>query len=288
MRWRIFLILLLLSFCTTDRARIQTDFAYPNRLPGYYSGDPIPDKTVYLTFDDGPSDWTGDILDLLKKENIKATFFVCGAWLPKSGRLNNSFVKYRATLLRMRREGHAIGNHSFGHANLARISKDRIVAQMEENEKLFGEALGEEGFKFTLLRPPYGSPYYRKASDESVRRVDSALRGRGIVFMWSKSFDSTDSRDWVRGEWFEKSSRIQAGGEQFLHKMDRIYHRSVADADGKGFVILMHDTHPTTKQILPYIIRKWKSEGYRFETAEDYIRWRWGMSGEEVLLRAFD
>lgn len=67
-------------------------YAFP---PGCYNDDPIPEKTAYLTFDDGPSDWTAAILDILKKDEVKATFFICGDWAPKSDRVNNYFKKYR-------------------------------------------------------------------------------------------------------------------------------------------------------------------------------------------------
>ena len=47
------------------------------RPKGYYAGDPLPAKTAYLTFDDGPGAWTAAVLDTLKEEDVKATFFVC-------------------------------------------------------------------------------------------------------------------------------------------------------------------------------------------------------------------
>ncbi len=283
---KIFSIFFLIGFLSgCSNSDLKSDFKNPvqNYALGYYEGDPLPNKVVYLTFDDGPSDWTADVLDVLKKENVKATFFVCGAWFPKSNRIHNSFQKYKETLIRMRNEGHVVGNHTFAHQNLAYISKEKIEKQLDENQSLYQEALGEFDTKFTIIRPPFGSPFTIKRNENQIQKVSSVLHRKGIIFMWSKSFDSSDSREWVRGEWYEKGPRFHPDDDRFREKTDRIYRKLISKADGKGFVILFHDTHPTTKEILPHVIDKLKEEGYTFGTAEDYSNWRWGMSSAKVL-----
>ncbi|TGK00201.1 polysaccharide deacetylase family protein [Leptospira langatensis] len=276
---------LILFFLQCTAADLRSDL-HPSSNQyalGYYEGDPLPSKTAFLTFDDGPSDWTSEVLDVLKEENVKATFFVCGAWLPQKSRSGNSFQKYRDTLIRMRKEGHVVGNHTLGHPNLANMSEARIERQLDENERLYRKELGEYSEKLTLLRPPFGSPYNRNLSEEKKKRVSSVLQKKGIVFMWSKAFDSSDSKEWVRGEWYEKGPRINIESDRFRAKMDRIYMKLTSKTDGQGIVILFHDTHPTTKEVLPFVIEKLKEEGYKFGTAEDYAKWRWGKTTKEVL-----
>ena len=250
---------------------------------GYYSDDPIPDKTAYLTFDDGPSDWTAEILDILKKEKIHATFFICGVWAPDETRKINAFEKYRPALVRMMDEGHVPGNHTIDHKNLAALSPARIAAQVDDNQKLFDAELGAHARHMTLIRPPFGSPYQYPASGAERRKVSAALARRGIVILWSRHFDSSDSKEWVRGEWYEKGPRINISDAEYRRKMQRIYVRLISRANGGGIVILFHDTHPTTRDILRYVIDKLKSEGYRFATMEEYVRWRWNKSSGELV-----
>lgn len=249
---------------------------------GFYDGDPIPDKIAYLTFDDGPSDWTEGILDVLKEEKIKASFFICGDWAPKETRIKNGFKKYKDVLIRMRKEGHSVGNHTIDHRNLLSLSDEKIAKQFDDNQSMYDRELGTESARMTLLRPPFGSPFNRPVSDQAKKRVGSVLKKKGVVVMWSKHFDSSDSKEWVRGEWYEKGPRINLDDEKFKAKMNRIYFRLVRGADGKGIIVLFHDTHPTTKEILTSVIRKLKSEGYGFGTIEDYVRWRWNMTSAEL------
>ena len=65
--------------------------------------------------------------------------------------------------------------------------------------------------------------------------------------------------------------------------MDWIYNRVITSANGDGIVILFHDTHRTTVEILPAIIEKLKSYGYKFKTAEQLIKWKWKKGSAELL-----
>ncbi|MBP1751127.1 MAG: polysaccharide deacetylase, partial [Deltaproteobacteria bacterium] len=126
---------------------------------GYYESDPTPYKIAYLTFDDGPTDWTAGILDILKKEKVPATFFVCGAWGDEKNLSHNRFRKYRDVLIRMVREGHIIGNHTLNHQNLAKLPPENIAKEIDDNQILFNQELKEYAQPMTLIRPPYGSPF---------------------------------------------------------------------------------------------------------------------------------
>jgi peptidoglycan-N-acetylglucosamine deacetylase len=250
---------------------------------GYYESDPTPYKIAYLTFDDGPTDWTAGILDILKKEKVPATFFVCGAWGDEKNLSHNRFRKYRDVLIRMVREGHIIGNHTLNHQNLAKLPPENIAKEIDDNQILFNQELKEYAQPMTLIRPPYGSPFIGPSSKDVREKVGKILRKKGLVMLWSKHFDSSDSMEWVRGEWYEEGPRVNIKDEEFKEKMHRIYVRLISRANGNGIVILFHDTHPTSMDILSKVIEKLKSEGYRFGTLEDYVKWRWHKSSSDLV-----
>ncbi len=275
-------LMIIMMQITGDSAsyRFTLNDAYP---AGFYKDDPLPDKTAYLTFDDGPSEWTGDILDTLKAEGIHGTFFICADWSPRSDRINNNFIRFKDVLLRMIKERHVIGNHTIDHRDLARLSPDQIERQIDENQYILNRELGLMAPQMTLLRPPFGSPWYSGTSDIIRAKVGNKVKTRGLVMMWSRYSDSGDSVDWISGDWYRESPRVNINNAEFQRRMYEIYSRVINRADGLGIVILFHDTHLTTKTVLPKIIAKLKTMGYTFGTMEDYAKWRWGKNSAEIL-----
>lgn len=98
---------------------------------------------VALTFDDGPSQYTPDILDTLEKYESRATFFEVG----------NRIDRYPDTVLRISRMGCEIGNHSYDHALLGNASAEKICTEISDTDAKIQAITGK---KTTLLRPPYG------------------------------------------------------------------------------------------------------------------------------------
>ena len=249
---------------------------------GYYPGDPLPPKTVYLTFDDGPSDFTVQILDILKEEKVHATFFMNSydkddPFHADTGK--NLMFRFADALRRMVDEGHAIGNHTYSHRNLADLSPKQIDFQLSTLQRQLTEVLGDKTPRIYLIRPPFGSPWYGDANtDDQRKKVCSALSNRGIVMLWTIGWDSSDGFDWATGEWYKASAaRYHPGDPSYTEKMDREVKRVLNSADGlSGGIVLMHDTHPTTRDILKSLIEELKRRGYGFGTLEEYCRWRWG------------
>lgn len=249
---------------------------------GYYPGDPLPPRTVYLTFDDGPSDFTAQILDILKAEGVQATFFINAFDRAHPAGIApglNYLSRYQETLRRMVREGHVIGNHSYTHPDFATLSRAQIEFQLSTLESQLRAVLGAETPVIHLIRPPFGSPWLGNwNSDRQRSKVRDILEPRGLVMLWTIGWDSSDGVDWAGGEWFTVSGpRYHPGGPAYERKMerelDRILRRATMGASG---VLLMHDTHPTSRDILKTLIEELKARGYRFGTLEDYCRWRWG------------
>ncbi|WP_459129098.1 polysaccharide deacetylase family protein [Guggenheimella bovis] len=127
-------------------------------------------KYVALTFDDGPSKHTEELLDVLKKHQARATFFVLGEQIPRHTKI----------LKRMSDEGHAIGSHGFDHKQMTKLSEHSIKAQIDQVNALCYQATG---YRPTLLRPPYGSV------NDTVKEVAKAS-GQSVI-LWN-----VDTNDW--------------------------------------------------------------------------------------------
>lgn len=127
-------------------------------------------RCAALTFDDGPSVYTSDILDILGHYRIQATFFVLGQELPK----------YHRTIERMLQERHVIGNHTWDHPDLTKLSR----LQMQHQITFTNEQIKKwTGTAFNLFRPPFGY-----SNDEVV----SVVHASGMTnVLWN-----VDSRDW--------------------------------------------------------------------------------------------
>ena len=94
-------------------------------------------RHVALTFDDGISDYTNELLEILKRYRVQATFFVLGQTLET----NNFFKKL---LIRMVREGHVVASHSYNHPDLTSLSKNQIRDQMERTEVSIQSIIGSD------------------------------------------------------------------------------------------------------------------------------------------------
>jgi peptidoglycan-N-acetylglucosamine deacetylase len=128
-------------------------------------------RQVALTFDDGPDNhYTPQILDILKRENIKSTFFVVGQMTQK----------YPDTLKRIYREGHTIGNHSWSHPVFPNLSKANVIKQLDVTNNTVRNIIDRSPL---LFRPPYGA--MNKGLEKLV-----ASKGYKIIY-WD-----VDTVDW--------------------------------------------------------------------------------------------
>ncbi|MBB4936963.1 peptidoglycan/xylan/chitin deacetylase (PgdA/CDA1 family) [Streptosporangium album] len=130
-------------------------------------------KCVALTYDDGPGEYTGHLLDILAEYHAKATFFVVGQMVAADGPHN---------LRRMVSEGHEIGNHTWSHAQLTALSEAGIKGELSRTQQIVHYATGRW---MTLMRPPYGA---------TNQRVSAVARSKGLAqILWS--LDTMDWRD---------------------------------------------------------------------------------------------
>ena len=196
---------------------------------------------VILTFDDGPDpDYTPAILDILKKEKIHAAFFIIGM----NAEENLPLLK------RIYREGHEIGNHTFTHPNMAEVSPERALAEMETTRLLIESAIGRST---TLFRAPYN------ADAEPTKEVEL----KPVAISRNNNYytvgESIDPNDW------DKSTTA-----------DSIYNRVVQqyEANPEKGIILLHDAggdRSATVTALPRIIHYFKKRGVAFTTVANLL-----------------
>jgi peptidoglycan/xylan/chitin deacetylase (PgdA/CDA1 family) len=127
-------------------------------------------KTVALTFDDGPSDYTYKVLDKLKQYKVKATFCIVG----------DNVASYPKTTLRIIKEGHRLCNHSFTHADLTTLSSAEVKKELVDCQAALKTATKVTP---TVVRYPYG------ASNATVRKVAKGLKLRSVGW-------TVDPEDW--------------------------------------------------------------------------------------------
>ncbi len=186
-----------------------------------------PDKPmIALTFDDGPSRYTPEILKALKENNSLATFFVLGS----------EVNKFKDTLNQMIEDGNEVGNHTYNHKDLTKVSDDELYKQIQGTDDLVYIA---SGYTPTVMRPPYG------ASNEELNKKISKP-----IIKWS-----IDTRDW------------ENRNTQMI--LDNIFD-NVKDGD----IILMHDLYGTTAEAAKIAIPKLIEMGYQLVTIDELSEYR--------------
>lgn len=200
------------------------------------------EKIVFLTFDDGPSTTvTPEVLDVLKKNDVKGTFFVVGKQLENE--------KSRDLLKRIYDEGHAIGNHTYGH-NYKSIYPNRtlnlnnFMSEINKTEDKIREVIGEN-FNVNVVRCPGGHMSWKgmSALDEKFKEENMAS-----VDWNSLSKDAEGKTGKTPAELLEIAKKESAGKDIV--------------------VMLMHDTYgkENTAKMLDDLIKYYKSQGYEFKT----------------------
>lgn len=194
----------------------------------YYAED-TDQKVIYLTFDAGFENGnTPAILDALKKHNVPATFFVVGNFLSD----NPDLIK------RMIEEGHIVGNHTYTHPDMSKISTmESFSKEIQDVEKLYQEITRKEMIKF--YRPPQG-----KYSEENLKMAKELGYK---TFFWSLAYV----------DWYQDKQPTKE--EAFDKLLGRIH---------PGAVVLLHNTSSTNGQILDELLTKWKEMGYTFKSLD--------------------
>ena len=181
---------------------------------------------IALTFDDGPSaSWTPVLLDVLKERSVKATFFLIGTNVEKGD--NAEIVR------RMKEEGHLIGNHTYHHVEITRVSDETAMKEILMTNEVIQNITGEP---VEYMRPPFGA--WQKVLEERLH-----------VFpvLWT-----VDPLDWT------------------TENADEIVNKVVTEA-GENDIILLHDCYKSSVEAALRIIDLLQAEGYEFVTVDELI-----------------
>lgn len=200
----------------------------PNQEPGSGTAPArvAPDcsavKCVALTFDDGPGIYTPELLKILDDYDAKATFFLIG----------ENVAKHPQTVKDEVAAGHEIGNHTWSHKDLTKMSVSAAQRDLKKTDDAIEKAIGE---KPTLVRPPFGAipPSLKKALAVPIA-------------LWN-----VDTLDWKTRD----TKKTIKNAEQTT----------------PGSIVLMHDIHESTIKAVPSILKDLKAQDYHFVTVTELI-----------------
>lgn len=217
---------------------ISEDFK--ERINNLTKGD---EKIAYLTFDDGPSKGaTPKVLDILKEEDVKATFFVIG-----------KYVEERPELVkRAYDEGHYIANHGYDHSNKTLYkSEESFINEIKKTDGAIGKAIGIDDYCSHVFRFPNG--YMSKKNKSNKKEAAKLLEDMNYTYI-----------DWncLNNDSMKKYSK-----QQLLENLKK------STKNKNTLVILMHDTKDVSdsSSVLKESIQYLKAQGYKFENFYDLM-----------------
>ncbi len=207
--------------------------------------NPPPAKVVTLTFDDGPAaNLTPKLLDILKKYDVKATFFVLG----KNAKSNLDIIE------RAQAEGHMIANHSWSHPNFHTLSQSQQTQQVHDTDEVIHS---------------YASPrkYFRYPYGNSTCYMNSYIKSLGYsgIVGWH-----IDTCDWA----YARNGTVTAAQAQTCevapgNRANYVGHVMAEIKRHNGGIVLMHDVHANTVESVEEIIVRLKKAGYTFANLDD-------------------
>lgn len=228
-----------------NHANMAEEYAYDiEEVNGWLAdGREGEDKTVFLTFDDGPGAYTEEILDILKEKEVPATFFTLGTNVEKyspSSSIWNRFLE----------EGHGIAIHSYSHDYEVLYpgrtpDVEKIMEEWNKTKDLLKERMGED-FNTRVFRFPGGSMSWKDiaaAKEELVKEDIYSIDWNALT----GDSDPVTKRPQSEEEVYEK---IEDNLSRFAHP--------------ETVVLLMHDTKEDAAKYLGFVIDKLKEDGYDF------------------------
>jgi len=214
-------------------------------------------KLIALTIDDGPADrYTSDMLDELKKYNVKATFFLIG----------QNAERHPGLVRRIWNEGHEIGNHSFTHPNIGAMPDREARLELTATQRVFQSILHRSTL---LFRPPYNADA-EPTSAEEVKPIALASSMNYVTVL-----EFLDPQDWNTEE------RLPNGTKGHRTAQDMLQSVLAQIETEHGSSILLHDgggDRSETVKLIPLLIQELSRRGYQFVTVSALI----GATRDEV------
>ncbi|KAI8068586.1 hypothetical protein BC940DRAFT_366788 [Gongronella butleri] len=194
-----------------------------------------------LTFDDGPSEYTGELLDHLDSLGIKATFCVMGA----------NVKKYPHFLKRAYEGGHLIASHTYSHPHLMSLTNEQIINEVKATEEAIRDVIG---VRPSYIRPPYGE------ADDRVKALMKAMDYK--LLLWNVDptdydvYSQPDAGDIIKAAFKKAANGVDTG---------------LNSHNEPGYISLQHDLYKQSIQQVPEIVNFLKAKGYSFVTAAECI-----------------
>lgn len=231
--------------------RLSPEYAYPAATPTSTAASALPPEMPYATpgasgkfvhnksnvegpyvaisFDDGPHPTlTPKLLDILKERNVKATFYVIG----------KNVAQYPEIVKRMAAEGHEVGNHTWNHPSLPKLSAATVAEEIQKTTRAIVDACG---ITPTTMRPPYG------ATNAALNKRMAQEFGLPVI-LWS-----VDPQDW----------KIRRASHVSTHLVQNT---------SAGDILLAHDIHPSTIEAMPATLDALLAKGFKFTTVTELLR----------------
>ena len=207
------------------------------------------DKEIFLTFDDGPSENTREILKILKEEDVHATFFDIGSAL-KDNKENQELLKQEID------QGNAVAGHSFSHNYKTlypgnSVDVNKFMNELNETNEIMKSVLGKN-FNARVIRMPGGYMSRRYYRDPNLKALDEAFAKDNIVSIdWDAETGDATGRHYTVEQYVENSAKN-------INTLNHV-------------ILLMHDAaaKKETVQALPAIIKFYKEHGYAFKVIKN-------------------
>ena len=202
------------------------------------TGSELPDHTLALTFDDGPGPRTKELADYLATEGVKATFFMNGKNAP--GR--------QAALDAVVGRGHLLANHSQNHLQLTKLSSAKLISEVTETDTIIATLQPNGPW---LLRPPFGA--WNGASARTLNATPMKKYVGSVFWDVGGVLTATAAADW---DCWGKGVSIERCGTLYMSEMNT----------RKRGIVLMHDVHNKTVDMVKVILPQLKAAGWKFTT----------------------
>lgn len=204
-------------------------------------GSDMPDKTISLTFDDGPGPRTAELAEFLAAEGVHGTFFINGKNVPGRQGAVDTIVG----------RGHLLANHTQNHLQLTKLSGDKVAKEVADTDAFIVKAQPNQPF---VIRAPFGA--WNGATARAVNATTMKKYIGSVFWDVGGELTSHSAADW---DCWGKGVSIQRCGELYLQEIRAKKHG----------IVLMHDVHNKSVDMMKQILPTLKAEGYKFAALTD-------------------